>query len=145
MSCSPPVVLSSTSITMSAALGSSTTIRALPSTLALRATPTVPPATQAYEPLVKSVLRHRLLGRIFAFSAIFNWAIVVLATTTRQGGLRSLGLIELLLSPILPRTLVLTCIIWLLSAVPIVVMRKTNLTGACIRHKIAYYTHTNYI
>ncbi|KAI0083890.1 nucleoporin protein Ndc1-Nup [Irpex rosettiformis] len=114
---------------MSAALGSSTAVRALPSTLALRATPTVPSATQAYEPLVKSVLRHRLLLRIFASSAVFSWAVVALATTVRQGGLRSLGLVGLLLNPILPRTLVLAFVIWLLSAVPVVVMRKRSLTA----------------
>ncbi|KAI0691477.1 nucleoporin protein Ndc1-Nup [Cytidiella melzeri] len=114
---------------MSTPLRSSTAIRALPSTLASRATPTVPPASQIYEPLVKSVLRHRLLFRIFAYSAVFSWTLVVLQSTVRQGGLRSLGLVGILLNPISPRTLALAFVVWLFSVVPIVVTRKACLTA----------------
>lgn len=114
---------------MSTSLGTSTSVRVLPSTLALRASPAVPSASQTYEPLVKAVLRHRLLVRIFATSAVFSWVLVILATTVRQGGLRSHGLVGILLSPILPRTLALTFVVWLLTAVPVVVMRKASLTG----------------
>jgi hypothetical protein len=120
----------STSATMASSLGSSTAVRVLPSTLASRAAPTVPSASQNYEPLVKSVLRHRLLFRIFAYTAGFSWVLVILASAFRKGSLRSLGLTGVLLHPILPQTLALTFVIWSLSALPIVVMRKMSLTGA---------------
>lgn len=105
----------------------STPLRALPSNLASRAAPTVPPATQTYEPLVKSVLRHRLLSRIFAVSAVFTWGIVIVASTWRQG-LSNLGVMGVLLNPIYPRTVALALTIWLVSVVPIIVMRKAFLT-----------------
>ncbi|KAI0339225.1 hypothetical protein BDW22DRAFT_1400438 [Trametopsis cervina] len=114
---------------MSTPLRQSTAVRALPSTLASRAAPTVPPPSQTYEPFVKSVLRHRLLFRIFVFSAVFSWSLVVVETSLRQGVYGSLGLIGLLLNPIMPRTLTLAFVTWLATAVPVVIMRKICLTA----------------
>lgn len=113
-------------------LRSSTAVRALPSTLASRAAPTVPPASETYEPLVKAVLRHRLLSRTFVYSAIFNWALVIVALSVTQAGGRKLGLVELLLNPIRPRTLVYAFITWLFSVVPVIVVRKISLSGVYV-------------
>lgn len=118
----------------------STAVRALPSTLASRAAPTVPPASQTYEPLVKSVLRHRLLSRTFVYSAIFSWALVVLASSIR-GGRGNFGLVGLLLNPILPRTLVFAFVVWLFSVVPVIVTRKAYLTGTWPRMRIGVVLH----
>ena len=104
-------------------------MRALKSSLALRATPLVPPATQAYEPLIKNILQQRLLRRMFLYSAVFCWAITVLVSATRQRGTEKLGLLGVLLSPMSPRTLGLSCIVWLFGVVPVLVTRKTYLTG----------------
>jgi nucleoporin NDC1 len=108
--------------------GPSAPMRALPSNLALRAAPTVPSAPQTYEPLVKTVLRQRLL-RMFLYSAAFCWAMVALASTFRQGGMRGLGLVGVLFNPFQPRTLALAGTTWLFGVVPVLVFRKAYLTG----------------
>ena len=106
-------------------------MRALKSSLALRAAPSVPQAAQAYEPLVKNILRQRLVSRIFLYSALFSWTLVAIASTFRQGGMKRLGLLGLLVNPLTPRTLVITFIIWLFGAIPVLVVRKAYLTGTC--------------
>lgn len=105
-------------------------MKALPSNLALRAAPTVPPASQVYEPLVKNVLRQRLLSRIFLYSAVFCWALVIFAPTARQGGTSRHGLVGVLVKPFLPRTLGLAFTIWVSAVVPVLVLRKMYLSGA---------------
>ena len=122
-------MLLTTTTMSSAAAGTSTPMRALPSNLALRAAPTLPPASQSYEPLVKNVLRQRLL-RMFLYSGVFSWFLVVIASTLRQGGIRKLGITGLLANPFMPRTLAVAGVIWLFGVVPVLVMRKTYLTGA---------------
>lgn len=114
----------------SPAAAPSTPLRALPSNIALRAAPAVPPAAQAYAPLVKGVLRQRLLSRIFLYSAVFCWTLVAVASAVRQGGAGGLGLFGLLVKPFLPPTLALAGTIWLVGVVPVLVLRKVYLTGA---------------
>ncbi|PPR07533.1 hypothetical protein CVT26_013557 [Gymnopilus dilepis] len=52
----------------------STPIRAITSTIASRSTPALPPASEAYEPLVKSFFRHRL-KYVLVLSALSSWAV----------------------------------------------------------------------
>ncbi|GJE99489.1 nucleoporin protein Ndc1-Nup [Phanerochaete sordida] len=106
-----------------------TPMKALPSNLALRAAPAVPAAAQNYEPLVKNVLRQRLLSRTFTYSAAFCWMLVVLASTARQGGVSRLGLVGVLVNPFLPRTLGLAFTIWAVGVLPVLVLRKLYLTA----------------
>ncbi len=129
-----------TSLSKSAS-GLSTPIRALPSNLASRAAPSVPPASQTYEPLVKEVLRHRLL-RVFLSSALFSWALVSSCSGWSQGGVTTLGFFNTLLVPILPSTLAFAASTWVLGVVPVVVLRKSYLTGTSrfLMHSIIYMT-----
>ncbi|KAH7929157.1 hypothetical protein BV22DRAFT_1057443 [Leucogyrophana mollusca] len=107
---------------MSAAGNAPARTRAITSTLAARSAPTVPPASQAYEPLVKSVLRQRLLYNIFAYSAAFSLATHVLFSS---GG--SVGVFMRLVSP---GTWVLAAMTWVATVLPVIVVRKACLTAS---------------
>ena len=108
-------------------LGSSTTtpIRAITSSLSARSSAPVPAASQTYEPLLRAVLRHRLLYGIFLSSAIFEWA----QTMLWIGWWRGIGITQLPFLPFLPSTLAFTAFAWALGVVPVVVLRKARLTG----------------
>ena len=121
-----------------AAAGPSTPLRALPSNLSMKVAPTIPSASQAYEPLIRTVLRQRLL-RMFLSSAVFCWCLVALASTLRQGGPAVLGVVGFLFNPIAPRTLALTGVIWLVGVVPVIVLRKAYLTG-----ELYYFSHMEF-
>ncbi|EKM52969.1 uncharacterized protein PHACADRAFT_124416 [Phanerochaete carnosa HHB-10118-sp] len=105
-------------------------MKALLSNWASRAASTVPPASQNYEPLVKNVLRQRLLSRTFLYSALFCWTLVILTATAGRGGVARLGLVGALISPFFPRTLGLAFIIWISGVVPVLVLRKVYLTAS---------------
>ncbi|KAH8078741.1 nucleoporin protein Ndc1-Nup [Cristinia sonorae] len=106
-----------------------TPIRAITNSLSLRSTPSVPPASKTYEPLVKAVLRHRLIFRIFVFSALFTWGAAAVKGLWVQGGLSKLGFSATLLSPISPALLILAAGTWSLGVLPVLVLRKTYLTA----------------
>ncbi len=100
----------------------STPIRAIPSTLLSRTAPTIPPASQLYEPLVKGVLRHRQY-KIFLHSGLFCWFLVTTwATWSGRKG-------DLLLLPVNPSTLAYTLATFGVGALPVVVLRKSHLAG----------------
>ncbi|TCD63234.1 hypothetical protein EIP91_005819 [Steccherinum ochraceum] len=106
-----------------------TPIRAITNSLSLRSTPAVPPASQTYEPLVKAVLRHRLVFRIFLFSSLFTWAMVVVYGVWIQGGITRLGAVGTVTSPIRPTALLLSVATWGLGVLPVLVLRKTYLAA----------------
>ncbi|CAL1710388.1 unnamed protein product [Somion occarium] len=108
----------------------STPIRATTSNLSLRAAPSVPPASQAYEPLVKHVLRRRLVYHLFPYSAAFTWALVVITSIWMQGGVSEVGVVATLLQPVRPSTIAITVLSWTLGAIPIVVLRKRYSSAA---------------
>ena len=112
--------------------GPSTPIRATPSSLASKAAPAVPPASQAYEPLVKGVLRHRLVFKIFLYSAVFSWSSIGFISVWRRGGTAAVGLVNTFLVPFVPATIAFTLATWLFGVAPIVVVRKVFLTGMSI-------------
>jgi hypothetical protein len=108
----------------------STPARAIVNTTALaaRTAPSIPPASRSYEPLVKSVLRHRLTHSIFLYSAFLSWGLTV-AWMHWNG---PLGIGGSLLIPIMPATIFWTCIAWATGALPVLVLRKVCLTGEVI-------------
>lgn len=107
----------------------STPLRAIPSNLANRGSPSLPPASQIYEPLIKSILRQRLTNRIFALSIACCWLETILWTIWGIGGRNTVGLKALLTVPFLPSTLAVAAVTWLAVVVPVVVVRKIHLTG----------------
>ena len=110
---------SSPSTTMSAP---HTPARAIPSSLLSRTAPTIPPASQAYEPLVKRVLRHRQY-KIFLHSALLSWLLVT-AWRTWSGGDGDFWLL-----PIRPSTVAYTLATFATGALPIVILRKSHVAG----------------
>ncbi|KAI0655040.1 nucleoporin protein Ndc1-Nup [Cubamyces menziesii] len=102
---------------------------AIRSTLLSRSAPSIPPASQLYEPLVKGILRHRLY-KIFLHSALFCWALVTPWMTWSRGGMFGVGAKESLLLPLKPSTLAFTAATFLVGALPVVVLRKTHLVAS---------------
>ncbi|KAG8221384.1 nucleoporin protein Ndc1-Nup [Butyriboletus roseoflavus] len=90
------------------------------SMFAPRPSTNVPPATQAFEPLAKSILSHRLLYNIFAYSAAFSLA----STVFLAGGDDASFLLRLFR----PSTWVDASLTWLVGVLPIIVVRKIFLT-----------------
>jgi nucleoporin NDC1 len=103
----------------------STPTRAITSTLAARTAPPIPSASQSYEPLVKSVLRNRLTYRTFFYSAVLSWVLTVVWSSWSQ----PLAVVEILLLPIQPATILFAVANWAIGALPILVLRKVFLLG----------------
>ncbi|KAI0777424.1 nucleoporin protein Ndc1-Nup [Trametes elegans] len=108
---------------------SSTPITAIRTTLLSRTAPSIPPASQLYEPLVKGVLRHRLY-KIFLHSALFSWALVTVWMTWSRGGMFGMGAKESLVLPVMPSTIAFTVATFFVGTLPVVVLRKTHLVAA---------------
>ncbi|KAF9441903.1 hypothetical protein P691DRAFT_765765 [Macrolepiota fuliginosa MF-IS2] len=103
-------------------------VRAIPSNLAIKTAPTLPPSTDSYEPLVKAVLRHRLVYHIFLQSGLLTWSTVSIATLWHQD-IISLNFSQVLFAPFRPFTLLVSFVVWALIALPIIVLRKSLLTS----------------
>ena len=106
--------------------------RAITSTLSTRTAPSVPPATQTYEPLARAVLRRRLLYDILPLSAFPVWISATLWRTWNAGGLSALGILNTLVMPVHPSTLLMTTLVWVFGVLPLIVLRKSQLTGESI-------------
>ncbi|KAK0438795.1 nucleoporin protein Ndc1-Nup [Armillaria borealis] len=104
-------------------------LRALPSTLAVKSSPSVPLASESYEPLIKAILRQRLLWRIFLGSIAFCWVQTVAWTIWCLGGIEELGIGGVAMVPVTPSTSMMAYVCWVAVALPIVVLRKRHLTG----------------
>ncbi|KAG1856374.1 nucleoporin protein Ndc1-Nup [Suillus subalutaceus] len=107
---------------MSAGMGETMRTRAITSTLTARLSPTVPSASQTYEPLVRSALRQRLIHNIFAFSVAFTLVVGILL-----GGEDETSAFARLLSP---GTWTMACLKWFVGVLPVMAMRKIYLTSA---------------
>ena len=107
-------------------------VRAITSTLSARAAPSVPPASQTYEPLARAVLRRRLLYDILPLSIFPVWTSTVLWKTWNVGGMSALGILNTLIMPIHPSTLLMTTLVWVFGVLPLIVLRKSQLTGKSI-------------
>ena len=104
-------------------------VRAITSTLSARASPSVPPASQTYEPYARAVLRRRLLYHILPQSSLTVWASTSFWATWCAGGISALTLSKLLVMPFLPTTLLVTFLVWAFGVLPIIILRKSHLTG----------------
>jgi nucleoporin NDC1 len=104
-------------------------VRAITSTLSARASPSVPPASQTYEPHARAVLRRRLLYHILPQSSLTVWASTSFWATWCAGGISALTLSKLLVMPFLPTTLLVTFLVWAFGVLPIIILRKSHLTG----------------
>ncbi|RXW14826.1 hypothetical protein EST38_g11028, partial [Candolleomyces aberdarensis] len=105
----------------------STPVRAITSTLVNRSSPSLPPATQTYEPLVKSVLRYRL-SRVFVKAALLCWAVNTVWAVWYLGGLGELGFGGILVTPFKFTTLLGALTFWISTVTPVIVLRKIFLT-----------------
>ncbi|KAF9556859.1 hypothetical protein CPC08DRAFT_72619 [Agrocybe pediades] len=112
----------------SSRLGLTTPIRATTSTLKNRAAPSIPPATQVYEPLVKALFRQRLKF-VLLLSALATWVINGAWIIWQEGGSQSVGLWEAVWLAFSPSSLFLALLSWVFVALPITVLRKMFLTG----------------
>ncbi|KAA1477952.1 hypothetical protein DENSPDRAFT_867789 [Dentipellis sp. KUC8613] len=99
------------------------------SLLSARITPPVPPASQAYEPLARHVLRHRLQYDILMPSFVFSWIVTTLWVGWMLGGVSAIGISGSLVLPFLPRTIAFASLFWMSNMVPIIVLRKVYLTA----------------
>ncbi|KAF8066544.1 nucleoporin protein Ndc1-Nup [Lyophyllum atratum] len=113
---------------MSTPLSRTTPTRAITTTLATRSAPFIPPPTTTYEPIVKSILRSRLVFLVFPYSALFCWTCTSLWMIWSLGGTSSLGLSRTLLVPFRPLTMLSALLSWSTAAVPAIVLRKVYLT-----------------
>ncbi|KAF5353752.1 hypothetical protein D9758_008654 [Tetrapyrgos nigripes] len=108
----------------------STPLRAIPSVLSSKASLSLPSPSQSYEPLVKSVLQTRLTSRILLLSAVFCWIQTVSWSMWGLGGMNGLGIGQLFILPVRLWVLAVALLQWLCIAVPVVVLRKANLTAS---------------
>ncbi|KAF8879244.1 nucleoporin protein Ndc1-Nup [Infundibulicybe gibba] len=106
-------------------------VKAITSTLSARSSPSIPPASQSYEPLVKAVLQHRL-KLIFSYSLGCSWLITFAWVAWNRGGLSRLGVAGMMLEPFRPFTIMLAAPLWATSALPIIILRKVYLSGTRI-------------
>jgi hypothetical protein len=107
-------------------------VRAITSTLSTRAAPSVPPASQTYEPLARAVLRRRLLYDILPLSILPVWTSAICWKMWNSGGMSASGILNTLIIPIHPGTLLMTTILWVFGVLPLIVLRKSQLTGESI-------------
>jgi hypothetical protein len=106
--------------------------RAIPSSLSTRAYLSIPPASEGYEPIVKRVLRYRLSNYIVPYSLLFSWLLLSLERIWNEAG----SLQDAFLIPLSPVTFFWSISHWIIGAVPIIIMRKTYLTG---RHALSLF------
>jgi nucleoporin NDC1 len=111
-------------------------VRAITSTLSTRAAPTVPPASQTYEPLARAVLRRRLLYDILPMSILPVWTSAICWKMWNSGGMSTSGILNTVAIPIHPGTLLMTTIVWVFGVLPLIVLRKSQLTGESINRDL---------
>lgn len=110
--------------------------RAITSTLSARAAPSVPPATQTYEPLARAALRRRLLHDILPSSILPVWISTIFWNARDVGGMSVLNVLRALIIPFHPSTLFVTIFVWAFGVLPIIVLRKSQLTGESVNQVI---------
>ncbi|KAH9923390.1 nucleoporin protein Ndc1-Nup [Amylocystis lapponica] len=108
----------------------STPIRAITSTLSARSAPSIPPASQIYQPLVKAVLRHRLLYNTILPSIALSWAVTVVRSISLQGGMPHVGVWGTLQNCVSPLTLLFALATWVFGTLPVIVLRHRYIAAA---------------
>ncbi|KAF8178903.1 nucleoporin protein Ndc1-Nup [Pholiota molesta] len=104
-----------------------TPVRAITSTISNRAVPSIPPASEAYEPLVKALFRHRLRFVLLASGAA-TWITFTTWAYWQNGCLEKVGFLGALTLPMSPWVLFSTILAWFSVALPISVLRKIYLS-----------------
>jgi hypothetical protein len=104
-----------------------TPIRAISSKISTKLTPSLPSPTETYDPLVKTVFRHRLQLSL-SVSAAYTYVVINAWTLWQAGGIAKVGLWGALWLLISPRTICTTFVAWMIMAVPVTVFRKLFLT-----------------
>ena len=104
-------------------------MRAITSSLSTRSAPPIPPSTVLFEPLVKGVLRHRLLSNIFAYSLVFSWIQTVLWRIWSSGSAGDGSFNGILWTLVRPTTLFFAVLRWAVIPMPVIILRKRYLTG----------------
>ncbi|EJD08511.1 uncharacterized protein FOMMEDRAFT_151374 [Fomitiporia mediterranea MF3/22] len=102
-------------------------ITAISSTLSTRSSPSVPPASQVFEPLVKSILARRFAYYVLSTSAAAAWLLATIWSTWQYGGYNSLGVLGCVVNLLSPLTLFCAVLWWTFASVPIAVLRKIHL------------------
>ncbi|KAG6888247.1 hypothetical protein C0992_009203 [Termitomyces sp. T32_za158] len=113
---------------MSSSLSSTTPVRAITTTLLTKSSPSVPSSSQNYEPIVKSILRTRLVGKVFLYSLISSWIFTSIWSIWNSGGVSHLGLSGALFVSFGPWTLLIALLSWTTAALPAAVLRKVYLS-----------------
>jgi hypothetical protein len=116
-------------------------VRAITSTLSTRAAPPVPPAYQTYEPLARAVLRRRLLYDILPLSILPVWTSAICWKMWNSGRMSASGILNTLAIPIHPSTLLMTTILWVFGVLPLVILRKSQLTGESINNDLCIQSY----
>ncbi|KAF8344848.1 nucleoporin protein Ndc1-Nup [Amanita rubescens] len=106
---------------------STSPVRAIRSSLAVRPQPSAPSPQQSYIPLGKLILKQRLVRHVFFYSALVCWIQGYIWTVWILGGVEQLGS-STFVAPFYPLTLLLAGATWLVAALPAIVIRKTYLT-----------------
>lgn len=102
-------------------------VRAIPSSLFSKLAPSIPLPSESYEPLVKSVLRHRLLYSIFLQSILLTWAAMTLSGIWQRYP-ASITFDQLYKSLFSPITILASLLVWVFGALPVIVLRTKFLT-----------------
>ncbi|TFK65917.1 hypothetical protein BDN72DRAFT_844963 [Pluteus cervinus] len=122
--------MSSTTPNLSASrLRTSTPVKAITTTLATRSSPPIPPPSERYESIVKSILRHRFISNILLYSWVATWACVFTWTGYMQGGYSKLGLNGILYLPISLWNFWSTLLVWTTGVLPAILLRKALLSA----------------
>ncbi|KZT06676.1 uncharacterized protein LAESUDRAFT_147937 [Laetiporus sulphureus 93-53] len=106
-----------------------TPARAITSILSNRSAPSIPPASQTYEPLVKAVLRQRLLYYILLPAFAYTWLIANMWSVWSQGGMAHIGIWATVVNSVRPLTWIYAMSMWLLGAVPAIILSNRFLSG----------------
>ena len=107
----------------------STPIKAIPSTLSSKSLPSIPPAAQIYDPLVRNVLSARLTRGIFPRTVVWVWVLTGLGVMWNENGTGSgERLVDVLAKPLGVGAVVVGVVSWVVGALPVVVLCKSYLS-----------------
>ncbi|KZV62242.1 hypothetical protein PENSPDRAFT_678351 [Peniophora sp. CONT] len=104
-------------------------VRAITSNLFARSLPSVPPASQTYEPLARSVLSHRLRREIYPFTAAYAWIVTAAWVSWNASHERRVGVFGMLGCMVWPGTVLAAGLVWVFNVLPIIVHRKSDVSA----------------
>ena len=102
-------------------------VRAIPSSLFSKLGHPIPLPSESYEPLVKSVLQHRLVHSIFLQSTILTWAAMTLSGIWQRYP-TSITFDHIYKSSFNFVTILASLLVWVFAALPVIVLRRKLLT-----------------